>query len=91
MCHDPNYYSDPFSFRPERFLTENGREPDPDPYAVVFGYGRRICPGRYMADSSLFISFAMIIATIDITEPITQDGRKIEPNCTSMYLPGVIR
>ena len=38
MSHDPAVYSDPFTFRPERFL---GPEPEQDPRDLCFGFGRR--------------------------------------------------
>ncbi|KAF8152982.1 cytochrome P450 [Crassisporium funariophilum] len=43
MTHDPEVYSDPFTFKPERFL---GPNPEQDPRDVCFGFGRRICPGE---------------------------------------------
>ncbi|KAF8501281.1 cytochrome P450 [Hysterangium stoloniferum] len=43
-------------FRPERFLEDPNREPN-----VAFGFGRRICPGRPLAEDSLFIVIASIL------------------------------
>jgi len=41
FLHDPEVYTDPFTFNPDRFL---GPNPPPDPTDVgVFGYGRRVC------------------------------------------------
>lgn len=39
MSHDPDVYRDPFTVNPERFLSEGGHKPEPDPLA--FGFGRR--------------------------------------------------
>lgn len=39
MSHDPDVYRDPFTVKPERFLSEGGHKPEPDPLA--FGFGRR--------------------------------------------------
>lgn len=41
MTHDPDYYPDPFVFKPKRYLEENGHVPEPDPRAIAFGFGRR--------------------------------------------------
>ncbi|KAF8653668.1 hypothetical protein AX16_003819 [Volvariella volvacea WC 439] len=46
MAHDPTVYHNPTSFEPERFLRLDGQEPEPDPRAFCFGFGRRICPGN---------------------------------------------
>ena len=39
ICNDPNVYSNPSQFRPERFMGEN---PELDP-EFIFGFGRRKC------------------------------------------------
>ncbi|CAA7266287.1 unnamed protein product [Cyclocybe aegerita] len=70
MSHDHKVYSDPFSFRPERFL---GPQPEQKPTYMCFGFGRRICPGRVLADASLFISCAMSLAVFEITK-FAKDG-----------------
>lgn len=41
MTHDPEMYHDPFEFKPERFLGEDGRPAEMDSRSVVFGFGRR--------------------------------------------------
>lgn len=42
MLHDEKTYKDPFTFRPERFLTNEAYEAEPDPGEFgVFGFGRR--------------------------------------------------
>ncbi|XP_006457725.1 hypothetical protein AGABI2DRAFT_198695 [Agaricus bisporus var. bisporus H97] len=75
MLHDPNVYSNPMTFNPGRFL---GPKPEPDPREATYGFGRRICPGRVLADSSLFISCAMALATFNITK-YNLNGETMEP------------
>ncbi|KAF8655018.1 hypothetical protein AX16_003288 [Volvariella volvacea WC 439] len=50
MAHDPAVYRNPMSFNPDRFLGTDGREPEPDPRTLCFGFGRRICPGKLIDD-----------------------------------------
>ena len=55
ILHNEEYYPNPESFMPERFL-----EPKSTPanFTIPFGFGRRICPGIDVAEQSLFIPFA---------------------------------
>ncbi|EKM49581.1 uncharacterized protein PHACADRAFT_154053 [Phanerochaete carnosa HHB-10118-sp] len=59
---------DPSTFVPERFLDKNN-DRLVDPASWVFGIGRRVCPGRYLAKSSLFILISTILAMFDILPP----------------------
>jgi cytochrome P450 len=74
MAHDPAVYADPFSFRPERFL---GSDPEPDP-TFVFGFGRRICPGRALARTSMYTFAVHLLALFDIKPARGPDGQKLE-------------
>jgi cytochrome P450 len=40
MTHDEEVYSDPFSFKPERFLGSDGQLND-DNRILAYGFGRR--------------------------------------------------
>ncbi|KAI0330457.1 cytochrome P450 [Cubamyces sp. BRFM 1775] len=76
--HDPATYKDPERFLPDRFM-KNGEldENVPDPAVYAFGYGRRVCPGRYLAEASLFINMATVLHVFNITPPLDEDGRII--------------
>ncbi|KAL2170137.1 hypothetical protein VTG60DRAFT_5159 [Thermothelomyces hinnuleus] len=74
---DPAVYPDPDVFRPERFLGPNAA---PSPHNYVFGFGRRICPGRLLADSTLFLTIAQTLAVFEIRKAVDKDtGKVIEP------------
>ncbi|KAK0205274.1 cytochrome P450 [Desarmillaria ectypa] len=77
MLHDPVIYNSPFEFKPERFL---GPTPEPDPRTMAFGFGRRICPGRVLADASIFISIAMSLAVYDVSKYSSPEGVVSEPD-----------
>ncbi|KAH7909414.1 cytochrome P450 [Hygrophoropsis aurantiaca] len=79
ILHDERNYFQPMKFMPERFLTPDGKPDESvlDPAAAAFGYGRRICPGRFAADAQLWISVACILMVFDITPAIDKDGRPI--------------
>ncbi|THU84110.1 cytochrome P450 [Dendrothele bispora CBS 962.96] len=85
MCHDPAVYPDPMVFKPERYL---GQVPQMNPSDMSFGFGRRICPGRVLADASLFITCAMVLAVYDIS-PYTENGVLDRPP-TVEQMPGLV-
>ncbi|KAI0365185.1 CyP450 monooxygenase [Pilatotrama ljubarskyi] len=72
---DPAIYPDPETFNPDRFLKDGKLNSDArDPYSFIFGFGRRICPGRHLADASLFLTCAAILHVLSITPPLDEDG-----------------
>ena len=73
MLHDESIYANPFEFNPDRFIDPETGKIDysraRDPEHACFGFGRRICPGRFMAFESLWLGIASLIATFDIEKP----------------------
>lgn len=73
MLHDENIYPDPFEFNPDRFINSETGDIDyskaRDPMHACFGFGRRICPGRFMAFEALWLAIASLIAVFDIEKP----------------------
>ena len=84
FCHDPDVYKDPTSFDPERYLEPRN---EPDPRAVTFGFGRRVCPARFFADSNIFITMAQTLAVFNIIKAVDEQGLEIEAKLEPM--PGV--
>lgn len=76
FTRDPTVYRDPEIFNPERYLAPLD---EPDPAGFVFGFGRRICPGRRLAESTIFLAVAKVLATFEIGKARDSQGREIEP------------
>ncbi|TBU23425.1 cytochrome P450 [Dichomitus squalens] len=86
IARDPNVYPNPDVFLPERFLKGGELNPDVrDPATFSFGYGRRICPGRHYAASSLFMIAATVLHTLSITAPLGKDGKPVPPSGKMTY------
>ncbi|KAI9264480.1 cytochrome P450 [Sporodiniella umbellata] len=83
---DPNLYEEPEKFRPERFLndqrslyaTSNGSIKARNNYA--FGWGRRICPGIYLAETQMFCVLTKLMSTFTIEPAVSASGEKIYPD-----------
>jgi len=74
MLHDDSVFPEPDKFKPERFLDPAMRFPD-----AAFGFGRRTCPGRFMARSSLWIGIASVLAAFEISPKLDEQGKPILP------------
>ncbi|KAH9936911.1 cytochrome P450 monooxygenase [Amylocystis lapponica] len=89
MSRDEEIYSDPEAFRPERFTELNGSLSElSNPRNMVFGFGRRICPGRHFADLVVWLVMANIVATFNIRKARDAAGNEITPDCN--FVPGLI-
>ncbi|KAJ7483464.1 cytochrome P450 [Mycena latifolia] len=88
ILHDEAMYPEPYAFKPERFLLDDKPNPAVRSPDAAFGFGRRVCPGRHMASSSVWIAAVSVLATFDITKAIGDDGQVIEP--TYEYFPGLV-
>ncbi|CAL5872702.1 uncharacterized protein PFLUO_LOCUS6969 [Penicillium psychrofluorescens] len=78
-------YPNPREFQPERFLSS---KPTLEPGDVSFGFGRRVCPGRLVAETSIFLMIAHTLAVFDIKKPIGDNGREFEPDVG--FTPGIL-
>ncbi|KAJ7270424.1 cytochrome P450 [Mycena rebaudengoi] len=81
ILHDKAVYGpDTERFIPERWLKDgelNAKMKNPD---AAFGFGRRICPGKDMAQWSMWITVASILASFSISKSVDEKGIGIEPS-----------
>ncbi|PHH86202.1 hypothetical protein CDD83_10589 [Cordyceps sp. RAO-2017] len=79
MTHDESVYTDPDDFNPDRYMPiEDGGLGEPFPIGQ-FGYGRRVCIGKHLAEASVWIVVASILSTMKIEKGRDDDGNEIEP------------
>ncbi|TFY76981.1 hypothetical protein EWM64_g7032 [Hericium alpestre] len=77
ILHDPDIYPDPEVFDPDRFLTPDGQVKNDPVLTSVFGFGRRICPGRHLVDSTLWIAAASLLSAFNVCKAKDEHGDEI--------------
>ncbi|GFY48031.1 cytochrome P450 18a1 [Trichonephila inaurata madagascariensis] len=84
--HDPRNWEDPDTFKPERFLSPDGKSVVKSPSYMPFSVGKRACPGETMAYMQIFLYFVYILQKFDLRFP---EGVKpdFEGNLTITFAP----
>ncbi|KAF8917182.1 cytochrome P450 [Mucidula mucida] len=78
IMHDEKMFPAPDVFDPERFL---GEHPQPDPTTLgAWGFGRRICSGRYLAMDTVYITIASLLWAFTFGKARNKDGQAITPD-----------
>ncbi|KAF9078735.1 cytochrome P450 1 [Rhodocollybia butyracea] len=77
MNRDPNTYPEPDKFIPERFLDSPS-----GPFMHInsvnaFGFGRRVCAGRHMAENTVWLTIASVLATLDLRKTHDNEGNEV--------------
>ncbi|XP_015787837.1 probable cytochrome P450 49a1 [Tetranychus urticae] len=71
--HRPDYFSDPLSFKPDRWARESREEIKAHPFAVLpFGHGPRMCIGRRIAELETLSLLSKIIYNFKVTAKHTE-------------------
>ncbi|KAG2031138.1 cytochrome P450, partial [Suillus americanus] len=78
LSQDEDVFPDASRFDPSRHLTVDGKLKDPFVNHFAFGHGRRICPGRWFAENSLWTAAAAILAVLRIDHAKDSNGDNIE-------------
>jgi len=77
MTRDESKYKDPDRFIPERFLDADGK-PNDDTFIPAYGFGRRICVGRFFADATVWFTLVSLLAVFDILPAKDENGEDID-------------
>jgi len=90
ILRDETLFPEPLTFNPDRFMQpakDERTEKLRDPFTYLFGYGRRICPGMYIALDNMFVAIAMSLATLNIDKKKDANGQSIQVE----YSTGTVR
>lgn len=87
---NPDFWDEPEVFRPERFITEEGKLFKPE-YFMPFGVGRRICLGEVLARMEIFMFFSSLMHTYDIKLPEGAPLPSLKPNAGITMTPNFFK
>ncbi|KAF8510098.1 cytochrome P450 [Gautieria morchelliformis] len=91
ILNNPEMYPNPSAFLPERFLPDKNGHVARDPATTgTFGFGRRICAGRHLADASVWLAAASLLSVFNITNALDEYGRKIDVSYARDPTPGFL-
>ena len=66
-------------FDPDRFM--NPSNPEVLKYVEsMWGFGRRVCPGKAFAEANLWLVIANTIAVMDVRKALDEEGNPITPS-----------
>ncbi|KAG8511370.1 Cytochrome P450 2B11 [Galemys pyrenaicus] len=78
VLHDPDWFQDPCSFWPERFLDANGAF-QKNPAFLPFSAGRRACPGEPLAQAELFLYLTWLLQRFSPSSPLPPAALDLQP------------
>ena len=65
---NPDYFPEPEKFKPERFITSDGKY-FRDERVLSFGVGKRACLGEHMSNTEIFLYIVSILQRFEIQMP----------------------
>ncbi|KAF9491771.1 hypothetical protein BDN71DRAFT_1289335 [Pleurotus eryngii] len=81
ILRDETTFPEPEKFNLSRFF-KNGEINTQlrDRVMVTFGFGRRVCPGRYFALDNLWLNLASVLSVYTISGAVDKNDQQIEIN-----------
>ncbi|KAJ3854521.1 cytochrome P450 1 [Lentinula lateritia] len=78
MNRDPNVYADPDKFLPERYFNSSTGPFESIDNIYAYGFGRRVCAGRYMADNTVWLTVASVLAAFTLGKAKDENGNEVD-------------
>ncbi|TCD60372.1 hypothetical protein EIP91_010263 [Steccherinum ochraceum] len=79
ILYNEEIFPEPNAFKPDRWLLNPGLTAQCDPLDIVFGFGRRECSGKNLAQEMVFTAISNILALFDISKAQDHNGNVITP------------
>ncbi|KAH9936845.1 cytochrome P450 [Epithele typhae] len=89
ILRDPRKFPEPETFRPERFLSDDGTAAKE--FTPPFGFGRRQCVGMPLAQQSLFIVLSRFLWAFDFIPAEDETGKPLLPDMNGEQTLGLTR
>jgi len=77
ILHDSKSYPYPEEFKPERHIGPDGKVIEDPVLEYLFGFGNRKCPGRHLADETLWLFLVSVLFMFNITHAKDENGNVI--------------
>lgn len=96
LNRDPDIYGpDAAQFNPSRHLDKDGKllpalADTKEESHVSYGFGRRICVGRHVANNSLFINISMMLWAMNIEPATDEKGEALPMNVDGCIEDGLV-
>jgi len=79
ITRNEELYPQPEKFSPERFIgnmdSEAAHQVD-----AIYGFGRRVCPGKAFAEANVWLLMVNIVAMMNIEKSVDETGQPITPD-----------
>lgn len=85
MLSDPEVWSDPDTFRPERWLEK------PDAPLFTYGLGYRMCAGSLLANRELYLVFLRVLGSFEIVANSEVDAHPVRGSSDPTSLVSMCR
>jgi len=83
FSHDPEHWKEPHKFKPERFLSDDGKFLRND-WLLPFGVGRRYCMGEQLARSEIFLFLSSLLQHLTFLPPTEHEAPSPERYSASL-------